>query len=117
MAGYIIDSDGDSSFVIQAKRIAIREEDGTLRYVVGPRDFQKVRYEDLEDKPELVQVGLTASKAKPGNWKPKVSDVEGFEDAVKDYVASVVKDIPVASYADSHEALVDKYNQLLNALR
>ncbi|AJD82746.1 putative capsid decoration protein [Pseudomonas phage Ka1] len=117
MAGYIADNDGNSVFVIQSKAIAVRNEDGTLRQVIGPKDFEPVKWEDIEGKPELLEVGSKANEAKPGNWKPKASEVVGLDAVVKAAIEDRIKDIPVASYQDSHEALVDKFNTLLNALR
>lgn len=117
MAGYIADNDGNSVFVIQSKVIAVRNEDGTLRQVIGPKDFEPVKWEDIEGKPELLEVGAKASEAKPGNWKPKASEVSGLDAAISAYVKGKVAEIPVASYTDTHEALVDKFNTLLNALR
>ncbi|BDA97035.1 hypothetical protein [Pseudomonas phage vB_PaS-HSN4] len=117
MAGYITDNDGNSVFVIQSKAIAVLNEDGTLRQVIGPKDFEPVKWEDIEGKPELLEVGAKASEAKPGNWKPKASEVSGLYEAIAASIQDKISEIPVASYTDTHEALVDKFNTLLNALR
>ncbi|AGC35282.1 hypothetical protein [Pseudomonas phage HMGUpa2] len=117
MAGYIADNDGNSVFVIQSKAIAVRNEDGTLRQVIGPKDFEPVKWEDIEGKPKLLEVGAKASEAKPGNWKPKASEVSGLYEAIAASIQDKISEIPVASYTDTHEALVDKFNTLLNALR
>ncbi|QIQ64350.1 hypothetical protein Epa2_gp48 [Pseudomonas phage Epa2] len=117
MAGYIADNYGNSVFVIQSKAIAVRNEDGTLRQVIGPKDFEPVKWEDIEGKPKLLEVGAKASEAKPGNWKPKASEVSGLYEAIAASIQDKISEIPVASYTDTHEALVDKFNTLLNALR
>ncbi|AFD10699.1 hypothetical protein [Pseudomonas phage ZCPS1] len=117
MATYIEDANGESVFVIQSKAIAVRNEDGTLRHVIGPKDLKPVQWDEVEGKPELLEVGSKANEAKPGNWKPKASEVVGLDAVVKAAIEDRIKDIPVASYQDSHEALVDKFNTLLNALR
>lgn len=117
MAGYIADNDGNSVFVIQSKAIAVRNEDGTIRQVIGPKDFEPVKWEDIEGKPKLLEVGAKASEAKPGNWKPKASEVSGLYEAIAASIQDKISEIPVASYTDTHEALVDKFNTLLNALR
>ncbi|ARB31514.1 hypothetical protein B5P22_30885 [Pseudomonas tolaasii] len=117
MANYTIGSDGEKVFVVQANKIGIQEDDGTIREVVGPKDFKSPQWDEVEGKPKLLTVGAKASDAKPGNWKPKFSEVDGSAEGVQKILVEKLKEVPLIKYDATHEQLVDHINQLLNLLR
>lgn len=117
MASYVIGSDGEKTFVVQANKIGVQLGDGSIREVVGPKDFQDVKYEDLKDKPKLLEVGTKANEAKPGNWKPKWSDVAGADAAVEKYIKDKLKDLPIPRIDATHEQLIEYVNTLVTTLR
>ncbi|AFU62935.1 hypothetical protein D305_gp56 [Pseudomonas phage UFV-P2] len=117
MSQYIVEADGQKTFVVESKRIGVQTEDGSIRHVVGPKDFSPVTWDEVDGKPKLLEVGAKASDAKPGNWKPKFSEVDGSAEGVQKILVDKLKDIPLIKYDATHEQLVDHLNQLLNLLR
>lgn len=117
MSQYIQEADGDKTFVVEAKRIGVQLEDGSIRHVVGPKDFAQVTWEEVDGKPKLLEVGAKASDAKPGNWKPSFSEVKGADEGVKKILVEKLSTLPVIKYGASTDEIVDQINTILNLLR
>lgn len=117
MSQYIVEADGGKTFVVESKRIGVQTEDGSIRHVVGPKDFLPVTWDDVAGKPKLLEVGAKASDAKPGNWKPSFAEVKGADEGVQKILAEKLATLPVIKYGASTDEIVDQINQILNLLR